>query len=149
MEELPPRMRALLWEQKTMVMATDQDGKPWIASVFCAPSFEGGRLRVICALLGTSRKLTNLRLNPAVAVYIGPQEPTIWFQGSGTAAIIEDEQAAQPALNAVKTHAPPSAAWIDSVPVVAVEILVEQAKLTDLTGGKPPVETWTDPAGRS
>ncbi|MBI2761662.1 MAG: pyridoxamine 5'-phosphate oxidase family protein [Chloroflexi bacterium] len=148
MDDLPTRMRALLWEQTTMVMATDQGGRPWIASVFYAPAFEDGRLRITCALLATSQKLANLRANPLVALYVGPQEPTRWLQASGSARVLEDPGAVQPAMSALKLHAPASAVFIDRVPVVAIVIDIDEAKLTDLIGGKPPIETWSSPSDR-
>ena len=141
MPELPPRIRALLWEHTTLVMATARADRPWIASVFYAPEEHDGGLQLVCALLATSRKLANLRANPHAAVYVGPREPTRWLQAAGAAAVL-DAAAAGDALARLTAHAPAARIFIDRVPVVPVILTIESVRLTDLTGARPPFEEW-------
>jgi hypothetical protein len=142
MPELPPRTRALLWEHTTLVMATERDGRPWIASVFYAPEQDASGARLVCTLLATSRKLANLRLNPRVAVYVGPHEPTRWLQATGVATLVEEPAVVQDAIGRLTAHAPAARVFIDRVPVVPVIVALESARLTDLTGEQPPMERW-------
>jgi len=142
MAALPARIRALLWENTTLVMATERDGQPWIASVFYAPEERDGTVTLTCALLSTSRKLANVRHNPRVAVYAGPREPTRWLQATGTAAVVDDPRAAAAALARLTAHAPAARIFVDRVPVTPIVVTVSHIRLTDLTGGGPPFETW-------
>jgi nitroimidazol reductase NimA-like FMN-containing flavoprotein (pyridoxamine 5'-phosphate oxidase superfamily) len=145
--DLPARLRGLLWQHTTLVTATERGGAPWIASVFYAPSFDDGRLTLTCTLLASSRKLANLRLNPRVAVYVGPQQPSMWAQAEGVARIIEDPAESKTAIDRLVAHAQRARMFVDRVPIVPVEITIHEVKLTDLTGGQPPVEVWTAQIG--
>jgi uncharacterized protein YhbP (UPF0306 family) len=140
--DLPPRFRALLDDHQTLVMATERDGRPWIASVFYAPDVAGEGVRLFCTLLASSRKLANLAQNPRVAVYVGPREPTCWLQAEGVATVLDDPAMAEDAIARLTAHAPAARVFVDRVPVVPVRVDLESIKLTDLTGGKPPIETW-------
>jgi hypothetical protein len=142
MSALPARARDLLWSNTTLVLATERDGRPWIASVFYAPAETAGGLTLTCALLATSGKLANLRRNPHAAVYVGPREPTRWLQASAVASILDREDAARAAIQRLLAHAPAAAVFVEKVPVVPVMLRVTGLKLTDLTGALPPVETW-------
>ncbi len=142
MVELPPRIRALLWEHTTLVMATERDGRPAIASVFYAPEEHQGGVRLVCALLASSHKLANLRANPHAAVYIGPREPSRWLQAIGVATVVEDEAAAVDAIARLIAHAPGAKVFVDRVPVVPVLVSLKAIRLTDLMGERPPFETW-------
>lgn len=142
MTGLPERIRSLLWENKTLVMATERDGRPWISSVFYAPEADADGVQLVCALLASSRKLANLRLNPRAAIYVGPREPTCWLQGEGSARVLDDATLSADALARLTTHAPAAQVFIDQVPVVPIVLTLDSLRLTDLTGPKPPVETW-------
>lgn len=143
MPDLPPRIHDLLSERTTLVLATERDGRPWVASVFCAPDLDGPGVRLLCALLASSRKLANLRANPRVAVYLGPQEPTQWAQATGTAAVVEGPGASA-ALARLTAHAPGAQMFVERVPVVPVALTLNAIKLTDLTGEAPVIEMWPD-----
>ncbi len=143
MPDLPARIRAVLWERTTLVLATVRDDVPWVASVFYAPEQHEDGLRLVCTLLASSRKLANLRANPRAAVYVGPQEPTCWLQAAGLASIVDDPTAAVAAIARLTAHAPAARLFVDRVPIVPVLIELDSIKLTDLTGAQPPVETWT------
>lgn len=142
MSALPARARDLLWSSTTLVVATARDGRPWIASAFYAPAEDGGVLTVTCAFLASSAKLANLRANPLAALFVGPREPSCWLQASAVATLVEDEPGRQAALDRLLAHAAAARVFVERVPVVPVVFRVEALKLTDLTGGKPPVETW-------
>jgi hypothetical protein len=145
MPELPPRARTLLWSETTLVLATEREHQPFVASVFYAPDEHEGGLRLTCAMLATSSKLANLRANPRTGLYIGPREPTMWIQATATAEIVDDPKAVEDAIARLIAHAPAAKVFVDRVPVVPVLLHVDGLKLTDLTGEKPPVETWKRP----
>jgi nitroimidazol reductase NimA-like FMN-containing flavoprotein (pyridoxamine 5'-phosphate oxidase superfamily) len=142
MPDLPPRARALLWSESTLVLATEREGQPWVASAFYAPEERDGTLTLTCAFLATSRKLTNLRANPHTAAYIGPREPTRWLQLTATAEILDEPSASESAIARLVAHAPGARVFVDRVPVTPVLLRVHDLKLTDLTGERPPVESW-------
>jgi hypothetical protein len=148
MAELPARARDLLWAETTLVIATERDGRPWIASVFYAPVEQDGELRLVCTFLASSSKLANLRANPHAALYVGPREPTRWLQATAVATVLDDPALAAEAIARLTAHAPAARVFIDRVPVVPVVLRVDGLKLTDLTGGWPPVETWKAAGGQ-
>lgn len=143
MSVLPERMRALIAEHETMVLATaDADGQPEAAAVFFA--FEDGPPPVlICTLLSHSAKLAQIRANPRVGFFIGPPQPTRWLQGRGAVRIVEEEPARGERIRQLVTGAPGAAVFVERVPVTPIVIDVQGLKLTDLTGAQPPVETAT------
>ena len=142
MNTLPARARELLWSETVLVLATVRDGRPWVASVFYAPQEADGAVTLTCTLLASSGTLANLRADPHAAVFVGPREPTRWLQATATAAIVEDEPARQDAINRLLAHAPAARVFVERVAVVPVVLRLTGLKLTDLTGGQPPVETW-------
>lgn len=143
MSALPERMRALIAEHQTMVLATaDADGQPEAAAVFFALD-DGSQPALICTLLSRSAKLAQIRANPRVGFFVGPPRPTRWLQGRGAVRIIEDEPARGECIRRLVAGAPDAAVFVERVPVTPIAIDVRELKLTDLTGAQPPVETVT------
>lgn len=139
--ELPERIRALLDENRTMVIATvAPDGQPEAASVFYAPVHDGSDLFLVSALLATSAKLGHLCTASRTGVFIGPRAPTRWLQATATARIVVDEDERRERLALLLAHAPEAAIFVERMPVAAVLFRVERVKLTDLTGGQPPIQ---------
>jgi pyridoxine/pyridoxamine 5'-phosphate oxidase len=138
---LPERMRALIAAHETMVLATaGADGQPEAAAVFFALE-DGPPPALICTLLSRSKKLAQIRANPRVGFFIGPPRPTRWLQGSGSVRIIEDEPARGEHIRRLVAGAPGAAVFVERVPVTPIVIVVQELKLTDLTGPQPSVET--------
>jgi hypothetical protein len=98
-------------------------------------------------MLPTSSKLANLRVNPRTGLYIGPREPTTWIQATATAEVIDDPKQAEDAIARFLSYVPSASAVVGRVRAVPVLLRVEGLKLTDLSGEKPPVETWKREGG--
>jgi hypothetical protein len=141
MNQLPPRVRALLLEYHTLVLATvGSDGGPEAASIFYAPVDDGGVPALVCALLSSSTKLAHLRVNPRAGIYIGPQNPTRWLQGAVVARIVEAPDERERRLAQLLAHAQDAGIFVERVPVTPVVLSIRSLKVTDLTGGQPPIE---------
>jgi hypothetical protein len=141
MDQLPARVRAVLGEYHTLVLATvGVDGTPEAASVFYAPVEQDG-LTLVCALLSSSNKLAHLRNNPRAGIFIGPREPTRWLQATAAGRIVEDAEERERRLAQLLAHAPAAGVFVERVPVTPVVFRVSALKLTDLTGAGPPIET--------
>lgn len=142
MTALPVGARDLLWSETTLVIATEREGRPWIASAFYAPEEHDGGLRLTCAFLASSTKLANLRANPHAALFVGPRAPSRWLQAAAIATVVEDEDGARQALARLLAHAPAARVFVERTPVVPVLLEVTGLKLTDLTGERAVVETF-------
>jgi hypothetical protein len=141
MNDLPPRVREVLGEHQTLVLATvGGDGQPEAASVFFAPDESDGGLTLVVACLSSSTKLAHLRQNPRAGIYIGPQTPSRWVQAECLVTIVEDEAERSQRLDQLIAATPAAAVFVEQVPVTAVLFRVMRLKLTDLTGEQPPVE---------
>ncbi len=139
---LPPRIRALLAEHTSLVLATARDDRPWVSAVFYTAEETADGVSLLCAVLTASRKLANLRANPRVAVFVGPREPSRWLQGEGTATVLDDPAMAAAAIARLTARVPAARVFTERVPVTPVRITLEAITLTDLTGERPPVERW-------
>ncbi len=124
------------------MLATARDGRPWVSAVFYTVEETADGVRLLGAVLTASRQLVNLRANPRAAVFIGPRQPTRWLQGDGTAALLDDPAAASDALARLTARVPAARVLTERAPLVPVLIHLESITLTDLTGGRPPVERW-------
>lgn len=139
--KLSTRIEAVLGAHQTLVLATaGADGRPEAASIFFTAEQTGEALLLVGALLSRSSKLTALRENARVGVFIGPQTPTRWLQAECRAAIVEDDAERERRLQQLVTAVPAAAMFVERVPVTAVVFRVGRIKLTDLTGGQPPIE---------
>jgi hypothetical protein len=137
-----PRFGALLGEHETMVLATvDAAGQPHATGVFFLPETVNGGLRLITALLSRSGKLANLRREPRAGVFIGPQQPTRWLQGECLATILDAGDDAERRLKQLSDELPAARVFIERVSAIPVLLDVRRLKLTDLTGGQPPIVT--------
>jgi hypothetical protein len=143
MTALSARMRALIGQHQTMVLATaDTDGQPEAAAVFFTLA-DGPVPALVCALLAHSAKLARVRANPRAGFFIGPLEPTRWIQGRGAVRVVDDEPERSERIRQLVSGAPGAAVFVERVPVTPVVIAIGAMKLTDLTGTQPPVETAT------
>ena len=77
----------------TLVIATESEGQPYATSTFYAEeAVQESGLTLYGTFITSSRKLANLRQNPRVGLFIGPQQPANWLEAIAHVHIIEDEQ---------------------------------------------------------
>lgn len=139
-EQLPERVRAVLAEHDTLVLATRApDGQPEAAGVFFAPVVEGGRLLLVTTILASSRKLGHIRADPRAAVYIGPGQPSRWIQAECVAEEPRTDGEIERRTAQLLAAAPGARVFVERVPVSVVVFAITRMKLTDLTGERPPV----------
>ena len=130
-------VRAFLAEHHTLVVATVADGQPWCTRVFFAEAFDndgGGdhALPTLYLLAKTpSRKLANLRANDRVGIFVGPEQPTAWFEARGHAVVLADERAAA-ARERVLAKAPEAGPFLARVTAESVRIRLDWLRLTDV-----------------
>ena len=80
----------------------------------------------------TSRKLANLKQNPRVGIFIGPSQPSAWFEATALARILTDESASSVVLENLGEKSSVAAAFIARVPIVAVEMQIKWLRITNL-----------------
>ena len=126
-----------LAEHHTLVVATVADEQPWCTRVFFAEAFEedgceGVALPTLYLLVKTpSRKLTNLRANDRVGVFVGSEQPTAWLEARGLAEVLSDPDAAV-AREQLLAKAPESGPFLARVTAEAVSIRLGWLRLTDV-----------------
>jgi nitroimidazol reductase NimA-like FMN-containing flavoprotein (pyridoxamine 5'-phosphate oxidase superfamily) len=122
----------------TLAIATEQGGQPFVTRAFFVekPLGEQDTAPVLYAtFIVTSRKLANLRENPRVGLFIGPDQPSIWMEATATARVLEGEQASAEIREMLGKKSAVAAGFLARVPVAAVEFRVNWLRITDLTGG--------------
>jgi nitroimidazol reductase NimA-like FMN-containing flavoprotein (pyridoxamine 5'-phosphate oxidase superfamily) len=140
---LSPRVQSLLDAYQTLVLAVvSDDGQPEAASIYYAVEQDESRVLLVAALLSHSSKLVALRHNDRAGVFIGPQRPDQWLQAECTARIVEEEPERSRRLQQLVDAVPDAGVFVERVPVTAVLFEVRRIKLTDLTGGQPPIEVF-------
>ena len=95
---------------------------------------------LVATLLSRSAKLDALRHNARAGVFIGPQQPSQWLQAACVARIVEEEPERTQRIQQLVAAVPDAGVFVERVPVTPVLFSVQQIKLTDLTGGQPPIE---------
>lgn len=133
----------------TLVIATESEGQPFATSTFYA---EEAVLDTGLTLYGTfitsSRKLANLRRNPRVGLFIGPQQPANWMEAIAHVHIIEDELKSEAIRQRLREKSAVAGAFLAQVPTAAVEIHVQWLRITNLASA-PIYTEVTFPAGYS
>src|SRR6266699_5950960 len=114
-----------LSQYDTLAIATELDGQPFVTRAFFVeePVTDTG-LKLYGTFITTSRKLANLRQNPRVGLFIGPDQPSVWLEATAQARVLEDEQASTTARENLGKKSPTAAMFIARVPIVAVELRV-------------------------
>jgi nitroimidazol reductase NimA-like FMN-containing flavoprotein (pyridoxamine 5'-phosphate oxidase superfamily) len=133
-ECIPANLRAFLAHHRTMVLATEIEAQPSCTRVFFAETYETGELPTLYALVKSpSRKLANLRANPRVGVFVGPERPTSWLEAHGRAAVLEDPHTRERAQTLVLTKAPEAGPFLARVIAEPIRIDLSWLRLTDVT----------------
>ena len=134
---------AFLAEYETLLIATERDHQPYTTGAFFAEELIDNEFNLYFTFIVTSRKLANLIDNPKVGIFIGPRQPTIWLEGTGIAQVLEDEEAER-AKQLVMNKSEMAAGFIASVPIKAVKVQVNWARITDLRTGYAVTEVKTE-----
>ena len=135
------RIRTFLTQYQTLVLATEQGEQPYATRIFFVedPATETA-LRLYGTLITTSRKLANLRQNPRVGIFIGPDQPSIWLEATARARVLSEEENAASIRARLAEKSPTAAAFLSRVPTAVVALEVNWLRITDLTGGAPYTE---------
>ncbi len=128
-------IETFLAEYDTLLIATERDHQPYTTGAFFAEELIDSEFNLYFTFIVTSRKLANLIDNPKVGIFIGPRQPTIWLEGTGLARVLEDEQDVERAKHLVMNKSEMAAGFIATVPIKAVKVQVNWARITDLRAG--------------
>lgn len=132
------RINQFLAHHETLIIATEHEGQPYVTRAFYVerPIEENeGKLSLYGTFIVTSRKLANLRQNPRVGLFIGPDQPTVWLEATALARALDDDIATASVRESLGKKSPVAATFIARVPIVAVELQVNWLRITDLAGG--------------
>lgn len=141
---------AFLAQYDTLAIATEYEGQPYVTRVFYAEgSMQESELILYGTFITSSRKLANLQYNPRVGLFIGPQEPTAWLEGTAIAHVLTDEMETHKIREVVGQRSSVAADFIARVPVVAVELKVQWLRITDVAATPMITEvTFDTPTGK-
>jgi hypothetical protein len=123
----------------TTALATISEAGPHVAGVFFAPEIEGGRIRLLLAVLDGSRKAQDIAKDPRVAFMCSPGNPSRWIQGWGSATRAgADEPGRLEIFRRLLAHAPGARQFVDNLPVHPFVVEVRELKVVEALG-KPPL----------
>jgi nitroimidazol reductase NimA-like FMN-containing flavoprotein (pyridoxamine 5'-phosphate oxidase superfamily) len=112
-----------LAQYETLAIATELDGQPYVTRAFFVEEpVSDTSLKIYGTFITTSRKLTNLKQNPRVGIFIGPDQPSAWLEATAQARILTDESASAIVRENLGKKSPVAATFIARVPIVAVEL---------------------------
>lgn len=135
------RINAFIGQYQTLVIATEHAGQPYATRIFFVEdAATETSLKVYGTLITTSRKLANLQGNPQVGIFIGPDLPSTWLEGTASAHVLNDEERAAEIRARLAQKSQTAAAFISSVPTAAVELEINWLRITDLTSSTPYIE---------
>lgn len=142
-------INAFLPTYNTLVIATESEGQPYATSTFYAEeAAQDTGLTLYCTFITSSRKLANLRQNPQVGLFIGPQQPANWLEAIAHAHIIEDEQESAAIRQRLREKSAVAGAFLAQVPTATVELHIQWLRITNLTAA-PLYTEVTFPAGHN
>lgn len=126
-------INSFLAQYDTLAIATELDGQPYVTRAFFVeePVSDTG-LKMYGTFITTSRKLANLKQNPRVGIFIGPDQPSAWLEATALARILTDEGASAVVRENLGKKSPVAATFIARVPIVAVELQVNWLRITNL-----------------
>src|SRR5579883_1275754 len=130
------KINSFLAQYQTLVIATEHEEQPFATRIFFVEDpASGTALKLYGTLITSSRKLANLRKNPRVGIFIGPDLPSIWLEATALARVLDEETLAAEVREKLARKSPAAAAFIARVPTAAVELEVNWLRITDLAGG--------------
>jgi nitroimidazol reductase NimA-like FMN-containing flavoprotein (pyridoxamine 5'-phosphate oxidase superfamily) len=126
-------INTFLAQYETLAIATELDGQPYVTRAFFVEEpVSDTSLKIYGTFITTSRKLANLKQNPRVGIFIGPDQPSAWLEATARARILTDESASSTVLENLGKKSPGAATFIARLPVVAVELKVKWLRITNL-----------------
>lgn len=139
-------INAFLARYQTLVIATENERQPFATRIFFVeePATEMA-LKLYGTLITSSRKLANLRKNPRVGIFMGPDQPSTWLEATAHACVLDDEARAAEIRDMLGKKSPTAAAFISRVPTAAVELTIDWLRITDLTSSSPYTEVTLGP----
>jgi nitroimidazol reductase NimA-like FMN-containing flavoprotein (pyridoxamine 5'-phosphate oxidase superfamily) len=103
-DEVKNTVRELLATNKTLVLSTSANDRPWIAGAYFA---ESDPFHLALLLETAGRSLANIRFNPNVAATVSLRSPfDLYLQGEGDAEMLDNDEQLQAAKDAVRAKAP-------------------------------------------
>src|SRR5579875_3775349 len=145
-ETVLTKINSFIAQYQTLVIATENEEQPFATRIFFVEDpASTTALKLYGTLITSSRKLANLRKNPRVGIFIGPDLPSVWLEATARARILDDETSAAEVREKLARKSPAAAAFIARVPTAAVELEVNWLRITDLTGGSPYTEVTFQP----
>ena len=130
------KINHFLAQYETLVIATEHDGQPFVTRAFFVEKPLGEQdtaLMLYGTFITTSRKLANLRENPLIGLFIGPDQPSTWLEATARARVLDDEAETADVREKLGKKSIVAAGFLARVPVVAVELSVNWLRITDLT----------------
>ena len=126
-------INAFLSQYDTLAIATELDGQPYVTRAFFVEEpVSDTSLKMYGTFITTSRKLANLKQNPRVGLFIGPDQPSAWLEATAQARILTDESTSAVVRENLGKKSPVAATFIARVPIVAVELQVNWLRITNL-----------------
>ncbi|SRR5581483_2754788 len=140
------KINSFIAQYQTLVLATENEEQPFATRIFFVEEpMSATRLKLYGTLITSSRKLANLRKNPRVGVFIGPDMPSTWLEATARARVLDDEASSAEIREKLTRKSPAAAAFIARVPTATVEMEINWLRITDLTGGAPYTEITFQP----
>ncbi len=140
-------INTFLAQYETLAIATELDGQPYVTRAFFVEEpVSDTSLKIYGTFITTSRKLANLKQNPRVGIFIGPDKPSSWLEATAQARILTDESATAVVRENLGKKSPIAATFIARVPIVAVELRVNWLRITNLAAGPLYTEVTFDAA---
>jgi hypothetical protein len=133
-------VQAFLAQYETLAIATVHDRQPYVTRVFFVEEpVNDSSLKLHGTFITSSRKLANLRENPRVGLFIGPDKPSIWLEAIAEAHILTSDSDIAAVREKLGKKSVTAAGFLARVPIAAVELEVKWLRITNLMGG--PVQT--------
>ena len=130
-----------LAQYDTLVIATEHEGQPYATRTFYVEEpVNDTNLTLYGTFITTSRKLANLRQNPRVGLFIGPDQPTAWLEATAQAHVLTDENASKTVMEQLGKKSAIAATFIARLPIVAVELQVNWLRITNIAASPMQIE---------
>src|ERR1700737_1800372 len=108
---------SFLAQYDTLAIATEHEGQPYVTrAYFVEQPIQDTALTLHGTFITSSRKLANLRLNPRVGLFIGPDQPTAWLEATATAHVLTDEKSSQTVREQLGQKSSVAAGFLAPVP---------------------------------
>ena len=135
-----------LAQYDTLVIATEHDGQPYATRAFYVEQpVNDTNLTLHGTFIITSRKLANLRQNPRVGLFIGPDQPTAWLEATAQAHVVNDENVSKAVMEQLGKKSAVAATFIARLPIVAVELQVNWLRITNIAASPMQIEVTFTP----